>query len=367
MYLSITKVLLATFILLFRPTLTQAESRELKNDYQDQDGNIERVIDNQFLLANKELPQYTLFLTNNKTTLQPSLYNSFPSNLVLSTQTNILRESEIKQIVEQIITFKPGVASWQTSSKLGVLELDGNFNSLAQLIKGKASWKSQTILGLVDVLVNVDQQISLLNTATAWKVNTALGTVAIKSNFDQDITFMGANATWNTDTPLGSLFIKGNFDHQIKLNGANATWSADTALGSLFVKGNFAQTNFTGGKVKVASNALIGLFKADIKIDHKTHFHSANASWSANLPFGSNIKVDGSFNQKKAFTGGSIKFGTKSTLGNLGIKANLDGDTNLTSGSAFWEAQAGLGSIILNADLKKDGNYNSELSIHFPL
>ena len=51
----------------------------------------------------------------------------------------------------------------------------------------------------------------------------------------------------------------------------------------------------------------------------------------------------------------------------LGIKADLDSDTEVTSKSAFWKTYTGTGTINLDAKLKKDGNFESELGIEFAL
>ncbi|MEM7758342.1 MAG: hypothetical protein AAF298_09485 [Cyanobacteria bacterium P01_A01_bin.40] len=366
--LSITKVFLTTFILLLKPMPTQAESKQAEADYQQSPQNTAASLSHQFLVPQEGLTQYILVPQDNKTILQPRLDNSLSSSLTLEAEKERLQnELKIKRIVEQIIPFQAGVASWQTSTKLGWLKLDGNFDSFAHLIKGKAYWKTETILGLVDVLVNVDQQINLLNTATAWKANTVLGSLAIKGNFNEQISFTGANASWNADTPLGSVAVKGNFNHQADFSGGYAAWNAQTSLGSLAIKGNFTPTDFNGGQVKVETKALIGSLKANIKIDEETHFSGANASWNANLILGSKIGVNGIFDENTTFTGGSIKLDAKSALGVLGIKANVDRDTQFTSGSAFWETRAGLGAIGFHADLTKDGDYKSELSIKFPL
>jgi hypothetical protein len=134
------------------------------------------------------------------------------------------------------------------------------------------------------------------------------------------------------------------------------------------VNGNFdSNTNFTGGNVKIGSDALIGSFQADIKIDHESNFNGADASWDTNLLFGSNMGVSGKFDQSNDFAGGSIKLGAESAVGTMGIKANLDSDTQFTSGSAFWKTKTKLGSIGLDADLKKDGNFSSKLGLEFAL
>ncbi|MEO0013231.1 MAG: hypothetical protein RLZZ535_1620, partial [Cyanobacteriota bacterium] len=54
-------------------------------------------------------------------------------------------------------------------------------------------------------------------------------------------------------------------------------------------------------------------------------------------------------------------------IGVVGVKANLDADTQFTSGSAFWRAKTRIGSIGLDADLKKDGDFSSKLNLQFPL
>jgi hypothetical protein len=112
---------------------------------------------------------------------------------------------------------------------------------------------------------------------------------------------------------------------------------------------------------------LIGSFQADIKLNHETKFNGVDASWDANLLFGSNIGVSGKFDQTNTFTGGSIKLGAEFFIGVVGVKANLDADTQFTSGSAFWRAKTRIGSIGLDADLKKDGNFSSKLGLQFPL
>jgi hypothetical protein len=45
------------------------------------------------------------------------------------------------------ISFKSGVASWKTDSKIGILGFDGNFNSEANFQEGKALWQNKTVIG----------------------------------------------------------------------------------------------------------------------------------------------------------------------------------------------------------------------------
>ena len=235
---------------------------------------------------------------------------------------------------EQPINFKPGVASWKTKTKLGALTLNGKFDRQAHFTEGKAFWNTDTKLGSVDLAINLNNRLEPLKSFATWKTDSVLGSFAIKGNFNEETTFMGGDAAWNAKTALGEVAVKGNFNEETTFMGGNAAWKANTALGSLSLKGNFnEETTFTGGNIKISTKTFIGSLTADFKIDEETQFKGANASWDTKFILGSNIGVSGKFNETSSFDGGSIKFGKNTPVGNLNLKADVDGEMKFTEAS----------------------------------
>ncbi|MGD1919035.1 MAG: hypothetical protein ACFCAD_09155 [Pleurocapsa sp.] len=128
----------------------------------------------------------------------------------------------------QPVTFKSGVASWKTDTKVGSLKLDGNFNTQAEFTKGKAFWDTQTKIGSVNLNISVDNELKPIKSTAAWETDTTLGSLKVKGNFDRHTTFTGGNAAWNAQTKLGAIAIKGNFDEETTFTGGNAAWNAQT-------------------------------------------------------------------------------------------------------------------------------------------
>ena len=299
--------------------------------------------------------------------VQPLVWK-LPASLTIEFEEQYkVREFGSSDFARTSAAFQAGTISWRGKTKLGLMKLDGNFDSSAHLTKGKGFLSTPTIFGSVNLAIDLNDRVQPIKTVTGWQTSTPVGSLAVEGNFSPEIAFTGGNAAWNAKTKIGTVTIKGNFDRDINFTGANAAWNAKSKIATFGVRGNFDRdTNFTGGNVQITSKAIVGSFKADLKIDRESQFNGANAAWDTNLLFGSNVGVSGNFDRTNTFTGGSIRLDAKSIVGTLGVKANLDRDTNFISGSAFWKTKTKLGSINLDADLKKDGNFSSKLGMEFP-
>lgn len=384
-----TEIFLGTSLFFFEPIQIQTDYKQLISWNYFERNSLESLADRQSLetQARNLIPQ--LILDRN-----PISDRSILNDIYAITSNNFDNNSyQLKDLATERSILLAGTASWKAKTEFDLLALDG-FDPQAYFTQGKALWEIDTDIGLVDLAAKLNQRIEVVEIPTNWLADTAFSLLTAASNSNQNISFIDGNAIWNADTAIGNLKISGKLDENISLVNSNAIWNANTALGAIALRGNFGdRTQFTGGNaswnantgvgslgfkgnfnynadfiggdIKVTTNALIGFFDADIKIDGETKLKSANASWNANLLFGSNIAVNGSFDETKSFTGGNIEFGAKSSLGIVGIKANLDRNTHLTSGSAFWKTETEWGSINFDADFKRNGKFESQLNIEF--
>lgn len=335
MWLTATEIFLGTSIIFLAPIQIKTNSGQ--------------IVSLAYFIEKKPKPVATNFSGCSncayKLASQASIFTDRPasvntlSTITLNTSEQNNNSNSPDPFLERSLPFKSGVASWKTDTTVGSVRFDGNFDPRAHLNRGKAIWRTDTDLGSVDLTINLNDRIKPIKTIASWQADTAMGSLTVEGDFSDRLAFTSANAAWNAKTSLGTVAVRGNFNEQ---------------------------TNFTGGNLRVATKTPVGSIDANLQVDEETQFRSARASWNADLFFGSSIGVDGKFDETTAFDGGSIKLGAKTSLGNLGIQANVDRETHLTSGSAFWKTKAGSGSINLNVDVEKDGDFESKLGIEFP-
>ncbi|MDJ0593216.1 MAG: hypothetical protein QNJ72_25050 [Pleurocapsa sp. MO_226.B13] len=330
MWLTATGIFLGTQIIFLQPIQTNKNFYQLTHKTSIQQDDLRYFAPDSYL-KDKQDSVYTLASGENKFVGRLAINTLSRPSLTLDRHDRNSSNFNNYSFQEQPVSFQPGTASWKTNTQVGSLTLDGNFDAQARFTKGRAFWQSSTKLGSVDLAVNVDDKLKPLKSIAAWHTDSVLGSFTVKSNFDRETTFTGGNAAWNAKTIVGEITLKGNFDRETTFTGGNAAWNAKTSLVSLGLNGNFDRhTVFTGGDIRVSTKTFIGSFAANVKVDGETNFSGADASWNSNFLFGSNIGVSGKFNENNSFNGGSIKLGTKTSSGTLGVEADVDSEMKFT-------------------------------------
>lgn len=334
MWLTATEIFLGTAIIFLKPVQFKSDS--------GQPVYLDRLMAQDLELATHQ--QFSDNILQQKLSLASSSIGDRQSLLPDTLQKTITSNSGNRNLprsldsAQQPSSFEAGTTSWETETQLGSFAFNGKFDSSAHFTQGKAVWSRNTAIGVVDLLVDFNYQLAPIQSVTGWKADTFIGSFRIEGNFSDRLTYTGSNAAWKTETSLGTVAVRGNFDEQ---------------------------TDFAGGNLTVATKTPLGSLTANIRIDEETEFSVADASWDANLLFGSSIGVNGKFDEMTTFDGGSVGLSAKTGLGNLGVRAKVDRDTHFTGGSAFWKAQAGANSISLNVDVEQDGNFESKLGVEF--
>ena len=339
MWLTATGILLGSQIDFLQPAHLSNDFDRSIDKTQIEQNDLQSSFDDRSRIA-RRTSNHSLAIQQDPVATQPLAIDFVPISIEIDKQQRNFYNIINRYSFAERAIFKSGEASWKANTKLGFLNLNGDFSREAHLKKGKAFWQTNTKIGSVNLAIHVDDRLKPLKSVASWQTDSTLGSFAIQGNFNRETTFTGINASWKAKTIIGKLSLKGDFDEQTTFKGGNAAWKADTSLGSLFLQGNFDRdTVFTGGNIKVATKTSIGFLTADFKMDRETRFKGAKASWNTKFILGSNIDISSNFNDTSAFDGGTIRLDKKNHLGNLNLKANLDREINFTDVSINFKFQ----------------------------